>query len=338
MLLSKETDMTYNWDKEQFIKDYDELKSSRKMAIKYNVSHKTILSFAKHIGYKATNRRLVLTDEMKHYLITQYSYKSATELSKELNISTDTISTFWHREGLRGKSSRVYQYNEQYFHIIDSADKAYWIGFLAADGCIHRTKDSRQDMIIIVLEDSDTELLEKLNCCLQCNKPLRHFIKPNGKTYVRFEISSDIMSKDLAQYGIVPQKTYKYIFPDNINKEYYRDFIRGFFDGDGTISKSIEQNTLYKTNIGFTGYAKNLKRIQEVLQEQDISSTFIEDKREYNSKDIFGFLALTSKIDKVKFLHYVYDDAQLYLQRKYILAQRFIELVSTGKKCWKLRE
>lgn len=330
--------MKYDWDKEQFIKDYDELNSSRKMAIKYNVSHKTILSFAKKIGYKPINTRLILTDETKRYLIEQYNHKSATELSKELNISADTISSFWYREGLRGKSSRIYQYDEQYFHTIDSANKAYWLGFLAADGCIHRTKNTRQDMIIIVLEDNDTELLEKLNQCLHCNKPLRHFTKTNGKSYVRFEISSNVMSNDLAQYGIIPQKTYRYIFPDNIDKKYYRDFIRGFFDGDGTISKNIEQNTLYKTNIGFAGYAKNLKRIQEVLQEQGIPSTFTEDKREYGSEDTFGFLALTSKIDKVKFLHYIYDDSQIYLQRKYLLAQRFIELVSTGKKCWKLRK
>ena len=330
--------MRYDWDKEQFIKDYDELKSSRKMAIKYNVSHKTILSFAKQIGYKATNKRLVLTDEMKRYLIEQYNYKSATELSKELNILASTISGFWHREGLRGKSPRVYQYNEQYFHTIDSADKAYWLGFLAADGCVHRTKDSRQDMIIIVLEDNDTELLENLNHCLQCDKPLRHFTNSDGRSYVRFEISSNIMSKDLAQYKIVPQKTYKYIFPDNIDKKYYRDFIRGFFDGDGTISRNIEQNTLHKINVGFAGYAKNLKRIQQVLQEQNIPSTFTEDKREYGSEDAFGFLGLTSKIDKVNFLHYIYDDSQIYLQRKYLLAQRFIELVSTGKKCWTLKK
>jgi len=74
------------------------------------------------------------------------------------------------------------------------------------------------------------------------------------------------------------------------------------------------------------------------LQEQNIPSTFTEDKREYGSEDAFGFLGLTSKIDKVNFLHYIYDDSQIYLQRKYLLAQRFIELVSTGKKCWTLKK
>lgn len=331
--------MTHDWDIEQFIKDYDELKSSRKMATKYGVSHKTILSFAKKVGYQPINHRLVLTDKDKEYLRQQYDQKSATELSRELNVPVKTITGFWHREGLHGKVSRTYHYNEHYFHTIDSSDKAYWLGFLAADGCVFKTKDTRQDMIIIALEDSDAEILERFNECLECNKPLRHYIrKSDNRKYVRFEISSNIMSNDLAQYGIVPKKTYKYIFPDNIDKVYYQDFIRGYFDGDGTISKHFEQNSLHAVNIGFVGYSKNLLRIQKILQESGIPSTFTQDKRKYNSDDTFGSLTFTSKIDKIHFLHYIYDDANLYLTRKYELAQKFIKLVSTGKKCWKLKK
>lgn len=292
----------------------------------------------KKIGYQTTNKRIILTEELQKYLREQYSYKSSTELSKKLNIPITTITGFWYREGLRGKPSRVYSYNENYFHVIDSSDKAYWLGFLAADGCVFSYDDNRQDSIILTLQENDVEILEKLKTSLNCNKPLYHYKRADNRRYARFDISSNIMSQDLSQYGIVPNKTYKYIFPDNIDTKYYRDFIRGFFDGDGCISKHFTQNTLYKVNITITGFFKNLQRIQEELKNNDIHSILSEDKRKSKPENKFGHIVFTNKIDKVKFLLYIYKDSHLYLERKYLLAQKFISLVSTGKKCWTVRK
>ena len=36
-------------------------------------------------------------------------------------------------------------------------------------------------------------------------------------------------------YNVFPNKSLKMVFPDNIPKEYIKDYIRGFFDGDGSI-------------------------------------------------------------------------------------------------------
>lgn len=231
--------MKYNWNKEQFIQDYDLLKSSRKMADKYKVNRKAILSFAKQIGYQNTNMGVKITEKIKPYLREQYYYKSSTELSKELNISASTIAGFWRREGLKGKKRRVYHYNEHYFQNIDAPEKAYWLGFLAADGCI-------------------------------CHN---------------FQI-----------------------------------------------------NTLHAVNVSITGFFKNLLRFQQVLAEEGINATLIEDKRNYKSEDKFGALCFTSKIGKAKFLNYIYSDATIFLERKYKLAQKFIELVSINDTSWKLKK
>lgn len=336
---TEEHKMKYNWNKEQFIQDYDLLKSSRKMADKYKVNRKAILSFAKQIGYQNTNMGVKITEEIKPYLREQYYYKSSTELSKELNISASTIAGFWRREGLKGKKRRVYHYNEHYFQNIDTPEKAYWLGLLAADGCICHTNDARQDLIVIHLIDSDSEILEKFNKTLYSNKPLCHYTrKLDNRKYVKFEISSDIMSADLAKYNIVPKKTNKYLFPDNINAEYYKDFIRGYFDGDGCISHNFQINTLHAVNVSITGFFKNLLRFQQVLAEEGINATLIEDKRNYKSEDKFGALCFTSKIEKAKFLNYIYSDATIFLERKHKLAQKFIELVSINDTSWKLKK
>lgn len=43
------------------------------------------------------------------------------------------------------KQSRKHFFNESYFEVIDTEDKAYWLGFLYADGNIYYHKDKNGD-------------------------------------------------------------------------------------------------------------------------------------------------------------------------------------------------
>lgn len=68
----------------------------------------------------------------------KYSYK---ELAEKFNKSVNSIACLLNREGLKGKREnnnfRKYDINQYYFDKIDCEEKAYFLGFLYADGCNH---------------------------------------------------------------------------------------------------------------------------------------------------------------------------------------------------------
>lgn len=105
----------FNPDKDEFIKKYDELKSSRKVAKYYNVEHTTILNYARKIGYD-NSIDMLLNDDDVRYILSRYEYNSASELAIMFNVSTSLISAIWNKNGLNGKENRVYHlYNQKLF-------------------------------------------------------------------------------------------------------------------------------------------------------------------------------------------------------------------------------
>ena len=92
-----------NFDRDQFIKDYEELKSACRMAEKYKCCKKTILEYARKFGY-VNHYRPELTQEQNEYIVANYEYKTALELAKELNVSSALISKVWCENGKRERA------------------------------------------------------------------------------------------------------------------------------------------------------------------------------------------------------------------------------------------
>lgn len=122
----------------------------------------------------------------------------------------------------------MYELDLDYFDKINDSNKAYWLGFISADGNVYKNKFS------IELSEKDEKHLEKLKNDLKTNRPLYHRCR-NNKQYVSIEISNKHFVDNLKRHGIVPRKTWNLIFPD-IPDIYYKDYIRGFIDGDGYYS------------------------------------------------------------------------------------------------------
>ncbi len=167
------------------------------------------------------------------------SGKSTLEIAKELNVSIITI-----QRRLKGKvvfrtntDRSKYNYNRQYFKQINTPDKAYWLGVLMADGCI----SSNLKYVILGVKYSDKEWVEQfvkyLKGNMKVNKVKTNTVSKEGNLLysARLNISCKEMAIDLSQYGVIPRKSCKEIIPD-IEEKYIRDFIRGYFDGDGSIS------------------------------------------------------------------------------------------------------
>ena len=141
------------------------------------------------------------------------------------------IRSFSEAAGFSNINRRKYNCKDNYFSI-ESHNMAYLLGFLAADGTVSKSDNT----IKIGLAEIDTDFLENIRKELQCEKPLFHYTTNNGYKVVELNFTSSQMKKDLAKYNIVPRKTYSFNFPENLNKKYWIDFIRGYFDGDGSVS------------------------------------------------------------------------------------------------------
>lgn len=323
-------------DIEEFTKKYNSL-SVEDIAAFYKKDRHTITNFAKKIGiYKKPER--ILTSKQEQEIIDKYYYMTSTELAQKYNVSISKIAQIWMQAGLSGKTNRTYYLNEDYFENIDSDEKAYWVGFIASDGCLYVSKDSRQDMLSISLAIKDKGHLEKFRRSLETNKPITEGLHGKNKNFkhVTLQISSNKISKDLQKIGITPRKTYDVQWP-KIPEEFFPSYVRGYFDGDGCISHKIKQNDLHSVNITIVGFFENMKNFQNYLLSKGIKTSLFLDKRE-NRAPGFCSLILTNKKEKQNFLHLIYDNATIYLDRKYKLAQQFIDLCKENPRTWEIHK
>lgn len=91
---------------EDFIKNYEKLKSSRKMAELYNCNKTSVLNHAKKIGYDVnSNKEYKLSIEDKQFIQQHYQDMTSTELSKKFNVSRGMITKIWYDSNLKGKEN-----------------------------------------------------------------------------------------------------------------------------------------------------------------------------------------------------------------------------------------
>lgn len=299
----------------------------------YNCDKSTILKYARKIGY--VNPQKLLTDEQRQEICNQYDNMTSKELALKYNVSQSLISKIWKENNKTGKIKYKYPFNIDYFENIDSYDKAYFLGLIASDGCVYSRKDSdNQSWLTLKLEKEDRYILYIFSQYIESSKPLSVTNRYNTD-YISKQYGIDLVSNklvsDLSKYKIVNQKTYNDLIPD-IPNELYSHFIRGYFDGDGSIA--INYNEYHKPsmyNFRISGFKKNLLKIKDILKDNNINSSFILDKREYTGDDEFGSLSIPSIQDKLKFINYIYNNCNdTYMSRKKYKADCFINAIKNN--------
>lgn len=319
----------FNPNVEEFTKKYGELGSWKSLANFYGVCVTTIISLAKEVGIKS-NRRYHFTDEEINYILTERKNgKSTDKIAKEFGCSRTVIVNIC-KNGQDSEKyyKRVYVLNEDKFNTI-TKESAYFLGLIASDGCLyHHKNDNRQDILRFTLQKEDGYILERFAKFLETTKPITYHSKmKNGKLceYASFEISSNKLVGDIIKLGIGFQKTYKNCIP-NIPIKFMPHFIRGYFDGDGSIYKKADR--LSDINISISGFYKNLNEIKKVLEQFNVLFEFQEDKRSKHTDDLFGSLRSTNKTQIYSFLKLIYYDCDdLYLIRKYEEANKFCSII-----------
>lgn len=250
---------------------------------------------------------------------------SYSKIGKLLGISQNTIAYRCREYGIDKSTKwvgrkRQYSLDEKYFELIDTPEKAYWVGFLAADGYVNSSKG----ILELGLQRQDESHIKKFAKAINTNKPIyQKDSKYNGKKYPSslLRINSHKMVNDLNALGIIERKSLIYSPPteNQIDKGLIKYWILGYLDGDGSIS--IDKNKRY--SLSFVGTMKTLSFIQKFF------STNVAYRNEHNTGKTFSIIYAESKTKEI--LDYLYDNDAIYfcLERKY---KKYIQICDIDRK------
>lgn len=183
--------------------------------------------------------RRIWTEDQISEIIKLYTVEgmSLAEIAQKYHAKANTISKILKEQNVpirhRGTSKNPLLKHD-YFHDIDTPEKAYFLGLLFTDGNV-MPDNQRSPAIRIELVETDIEILNRLKQELNCNCKLTYNKRKNRAlgTY-SLNVRSQQLADDLSKWNIVPNKTYV-ISEIKIPEKFKIDFLRGFIDGDGSI-------------------------------------------------------------------------------------------------------
>ncbi|GEM_PF-1522782 len=325
----------------EWIKMYESGMSTVEIGRCYGIDHATVWAALKRMGV-GTRKIGNLEYHQKHYQhydewVDLYNNGvSAKEIAKRYGvINSHTITSALHRMGVELRTPRKFTrkieaLNENVFDVIDTCDKAYFLGFMLADGNVREySRDNNSSWSVSVgLSSKDHEHLMKIVSFLGIV-----LVNGNDKGFLRgkvsrFNVSSKKLAQSLIKHGCIPNKTLIFEYPlKSISKELNRHFIRGYFDGDGCVA----MNKKYKNGgcgihtIFTCGSVKFLESLRKVLNDEiAIGNVTLGKQKNCNAYH----LTIYRKMDIVKVYHYLYDNAITYLDRK---KQKFEELLRANR-------
>lgn len=242
-------------------------------------------------------------------------------VGKRYGLSENGIAYYFKKYGLKSKDAsiahRKYVLNQSYFETIDSEEKAYWLGFLYADGNVYVNKEQKQNVVTLSLKNTDKEHVNKFRSAIQSDA----IIRDCDHGMVTLKITSEKMTSDLIRIGCVPNKTFKVTFPSEevIPKHLQRHFIRGIFDGDGCISLIKERNRdIHHIDFQILGTENLVNNIGKIfLREQVI----LKEPKITKIKNIYK-IRLSGVYNALSIMDYLYKDSTVYMQRKLDIFER----------------
>ena len=206
------------------------------------------------------------------------------------------------------------------FEKIDTKEKAYWLGFLYADGSV----GSKEDKIELGLAEKDLKHIEKFKTFMNINNKISY--REKTKSY-RMSFRSAQCKQDLINKGCVPKKSLILNFPNEnqVPKYLIRHFIRGYFDGDGWFT-----NTEKCFQVGIIGTENFINGFLDSIENIDKKNKIFDVHREDGAKRyVFG-----AYNDVLNFLNWIYKDSNIYLDRKYA---SYLDFIKNGSKYHKTK-
>lgn len=256
----------------------------------------------------------IFTDAQVYALHKQYMEEklSTLQLAEQNGCSAFAIQKSFKRLNLAVRnaadSKRKNTINKLFFNVIDTEEKAYFLGLLFADG----SNLEKKSKIRIGLLNQDIDILKKFSNIIYGKEILYNFPSCQNMTYM--VISSKEISQDLARHGCVQNKTFLIEMP-KLAQPLVSHFVRGYYDGDGSLSYSQNKNGYKKFYCSITSTKELLNSFQTILKNIGVNSKFSKRWKERNNNIVTLNIYGNRQIDK--FLTWLYKDSSTFLYRKF---------------------
>lgn len=218
-------------------------------------------------------------------------------------------------------ATKKHYLNERFFQTIDSEKKAYWLGFIFADG------NNSTDELSIELAEVDANHLESLKKDLEATQRVSFRARISfhkQRRYASIRFSSRAMCKDLSAIGCIPNKSKVVNYPV-IASELNRHFIRGFFDGDGCVSLNKTCNSAVWSI--YSASKDMMYKIREIM-ESELNEPISLHIRKNNG----GYSLSIAKRSLLSKVHqYLYENASVFLHRKKGKLDQLFEQIETTR-------
>lgn len=250
-----------------------------------------------------------------------------TRLRKKYKTSLPVINSILKDSGIYIKNSsercKKYSVNISYFGIINTEAKAYFLGLLYADGSV--TKNNKTLEIGLSGED-ELDLLKsfKKECDYTGEIKKKKKVNESNKQHYRLTITDTIFVSNLIKQGVINNKSLVLKFPteEQVPRNLIRHFIRGYWDGDGTINHR-KNDTL---NVGALCSNFFFKEFNDVIF-KNLGFKFGVYSQGNNSDIKIGGIA-----NPIKFCEWIYNNSSIYLKRKRKKFEEFLVCLSEKQK------
>lgn len=317
----------FTQDEVEFIKDNYASMDTAEIAEKLGKTRKQVKGKADGLGLRKGVLVTRFTKEEEQFLIDNYETMESCDIAKVIDKTVKQINDKAFNMGLK-KEKTPYTLDVDFFKIIDTEEKAYWLGFLYADGCISVGYDKEKTRIKsltleVGLSEIDRSHLERFADSIGSNGVIKDKkVKIGDKTYnaVRFNVYNTEMCRDLINLGCTPKKSLTLEFPtkDIVPDELINHFIRGYFDGDGCSFYKHDTNAYIVNFVGTKHFLDGI--YDEMSKECNINKTAIRKKGSAYQVSWGGFSNFRI-IGK-----YLYKNSTICLDRK---KEKFIDAIDT---------
>lgn len=237
---------------------------------------------------------------------------SGIELSRILNRHPETIYRNAKLLGVKLPNENIdYTFDDKSFDNW-TPDMAYFLGFIYADGNVDKTRTR----FTISTSSKDIDILLKLKAFIKSNHNISNIVVKNKYPQSILRISSPNLCKRLIQLGVIPAKSLCLMWNRDIPNSMINHFVRGYFDGDGSITKRENNGPPLVCILGTTDVLENIRLYFSQVYGKKIGGIGRHNRGNIYNLQIHGWLSVKN------FLSWIYKDStpNSRLDRKYLKA------------------
>lgn len=325
-------------EKERMITSYNDGVTVREIAKRIGISIPLASKTLKEWGVNVVNKtQLVYFDIEKDIVPLVEAGYSLSQIAPMFKTERHTLSEYLKKAGYKViNRQNETKFDETVFDTIDTEEKAYWLGFLFADGYLSspRKNGKHEYEVELSLAIVDIDHLYKFQKFLKFNHDRVRYsrVSSNVGEYYRCRLSfaNKHVWEKLNGYGCTPVKSLTLKFPAKEvfvgdKEKLIMSFIKGYFEGDGTLSYTYGNTSTGKRYSAITSMLGTKDFLEKVAEELIVKKSIkLVNKKSVNSSGKTYSLFIRQK-DTQRLIHLFYDNSQIHLERKYKRALFFKE-------------